>query len=197
LSSSSQTSTAVTPCLEAALAIPPTPSPLPLTSADTRSVRAELLCDRHGPALYLLALTVTGCPGEAQRAVAAVIADACRPPDRLGPVGDHGARRELARRVYAECTSREERAEFDTGVRPLVFEDFMPWLGALSRYQRAAIALCLYGEHRAWQAANVLEVSTATVHELLFWGLQDLTQWTRSPAAKPVSAPPGRQRAGD
>jgi hypothetical protein len=179
------------------LAIPPTPSPLPLTSADTRSVRAELLCDRHGPALYLLALTVTGCPGEAQRAVAAVIADACRPPDRLGPVGDHGARRELARRVYAECTSREERAEFDTGVRPLVFEDFMPWLGALSRYQRAAIALCLYGEHRAWQAANVLDVSTATVHELLFWGLQDLTQWTRSAGARPVTAPPGRQRAGD
>lgn len=179
------------------MAIPPTPSLLPPSSADSSSVPAERLCDRHGPALYLLALTVTGCPGEARRAVAAVIADTCRRPDRLGPVGNHGTRRELARRVYAECTNREERARFDPDVRPLVFEDFMPWLGELSRYQRAAIALCLYGEHRAWQAANVLEVSTATVHELLFWGLQDLTQWTRSARTKPVPAPPGRQRAGD
>ena len=91
----------------------------------------------------------------------------------------------------------DEQVRFDPAVRPLRFDDFIPWLGTLSSYQRAAIGLCVYGEHRAWQAAEVLDVSTATVHELLFWGLQDLAQWSRVPPARPAFAPLGRQSAGD
>jgi hypothetical protein len=167
-------------------------------------VRAEDLCDRHGAALYLLALTITGCPVASQAAVAATISDACRHgrPPRWMDEGE--VRRRLARRVYVECAARDEQARFDPAVRPLFFEDFIPWLGTLSSYQRAAIGLCVYGEHRVWQAAEVLDVSTATVHELLFWGLQDLAQWRRvRPArsrvrpARPAFAPLGRQRACD
>jgi hypothetical protein len=136
------------------------------------------LCDRHGAALYLLALTISGNPAEAQAAVAVVLADACRPHDRPAAVGPHGVRHELARRVYVECTARGEQVRFDPAVQPLRFEHFMAWVGALSAYQRAAIALCVYGDHRVWQVAELLGVSTATVHELVFWGLQDLAQWS-------------------
>jgi DNA-directed RNA polymerase specialized sigma24 family protein len=163
------------------------PSPDPVAS----------LCDRHGAALYLLALTISGDPAEAQAAVAVVLADACRPHDRPATAGPHGVRHELARRVYVQCTARGEQVGFDPAVQPLRFEHFMGWLGTLSGYQRAAIGLCVYGEHRVWQAAEVLDVSTETVHELLFWGLQDLAQWSRVPPARPAFAPLGRQSAGD
>jgi DNA-directed RNA polymerase specialized sigma24 family protein len=160
------------------------------TGADPLTVRAAGLADRHGPALHLLALTVTGSPVRSRTAVAAVIADACRRPD-LDDVDDREVRRELARQTFYRCAETGDQVRFDPAVRPLQFEDFMAWLGTLSGYQRAVIALCVYGEHRAWQAAAVLDVSTATVHELLFWGLQDLAQWTRA------AAPAGRRRARD
>ena len=160
-------------------------------------VRAEDLCDRHGAALYLLALTITGCPVESQAAVVATISDACRDGQPAQSVDDGEVRRRLARRVHVECAARDEQVRFDPAVRPLLFEDFIPWLGTLSSYQRAAIGLCVYGEHRVWQAAEVLDVSTATVHELLFWGLQDLAQWSRVPPARPAFASLGRQSAGD
>ena len=168
----------------------PAPSPVP-AGADPLSVRAGILADRHGPALYLLALTVTGSPVRSRTVVAAEIADACRTPDLAGSEAGHEVRRELARRTFYRCAATADQVRFDPAVRPLHFEDFMAWLGTLSAYQRAAIALCVYGDHRAWQAAAVLDLSTATVHELLFWGLQDLVQWTRA------AAPPGRRRARD
>jgi hypothetical protein len=168
---------------------------------DALPVRAEDLCDRHGAALYLLALTITGSPDESQAAVVATISDACRDrqplPGSMDELGEGEVRRALARRVYVECAARDEQVSFDPAVRPLHFEDFIPWLGTLSSYQRAAIGLCVYGEHRAWQAAEVLDVSTATVHELLFWGLQDLAQWSRVPPARPAFAPLGRLGAVD
>jgi hypothetical protein len=167
------------------------PFPVPTTGTDLVSARAAGLADRHGPALYLLGLTVTGSPARSRAAVAAVIADACRRPERPGAVDEQEVRRELARQTFYRCAATAEQVRFDPAVRPLHFEDLMAWLGTLSGYQRAAIALCVYGEHRAWQAAAVLDVSTATVHELLFWGLQDLVQWTRA------ATPPGRQRARD
>lgn len=143
------------------------------------------LCARHGAALYLLALTICGSPAHAQAAVAVVLADACRPHDRPAIGGPHGVRHELARRVYVHCAARDEQARFDPAVQPLRFEHFMAWLGTLSGYQRVAIGLCLYGEHRVWQVADLLGVSTETVHELVFWGLQDLAQWTTGRPARP------------
>jgi DNA-directed RNA polymerase specialized sigma24 family protein len=166
------------------------PSPV-RSGADSLPVGAAGLAERHGPALYLLALTVTGSPVRSRTAVAAVIADACRRPDLADAVDEHEVRRELGRHTFYRCAAIADQVRFDPAVRPLQFEDFMAWLGTLSGYQRAAIALCVYGEHRAWQTAAVLNVSTATVHELLFWGLQDLVQWTRA------AAPRGRRRARD
>lgn len=166
----------------------PAQPPVPASEAELLSARAADLVDRHGPALYLLGLTVTGSPGQARAAVASVIGDACREPEHPGPVDPHEVRRGLARHTFSRCAVDAGGARFDPAVQPLHFADFMAWLGTLSGYQRAAIALCVYGEHRAWQAAAVLDVSTATVHELLFWGLQDLAHWSGAAA-------PGRRPA--
>ena len=170
---------------------PTTSSPLPPAWGPSPDPVASL-CDRHGVALYLLALTISGNPAQAQAAVAIVLADACRPHDRPAAVSPHGVRHELARRVYVQCAARDEQVRFDPAVRPLRFEHFMAWLGTLSGYQRAAIGLCLYGDHRVWQVADLLGVSTETVHELVVWGLQDLAQWTTGRSGRPA-----RHSAGD
>ena len=156
------------------------------SECDAVSDAAGALCDRHGLSLYLLALTVTGSPALARAAVAEVISDACRRGEHPGLADPRDVRRELARRVYDACASRGDPVGFDPAVRPLLFEDFMAWLGPLSGYQRAAIGLCRYGEHRAWQVADLLGVSTATVHELIFWGLQDLAQRARGCGGRPL-----------
>ena len=173
---------------------PATSSTLPCAWAPSPDPVASL-CDRHGAALYLLALTISGSPADAQAAVAAVLADACRPDDPTATVGPHGVRHELARRVYVRCNARGEQVGFDPAVQPLRFEHFMAWLGTLSGYQRAAIGLCVYGDHRGWQVAELLGVSTVTVHELLFWGLQDLAQWTAGRSGR--VGLPGRHSARD
>ena len=78
---------------------PATSSTLPSAWAPSPDPVASL-CDRHGAALYFLALTISGNPADAQAAVAAVLADACRPHEGLAAAGPHGVRHELARRVY-------------------------------------------------------------------------------------------------
>lgn len=132
----------------------------------------EDVWQRHGQALFALALVVCDDAETAESVVLQAILDACTPADiAVGAVG----RQELARYVYVLWQRRcdeppkavdPQRCEASgAGTSPSA-------AGAgLSRQQRSAIALALFGDHSYREAASLMGLAPSAVAELMRTGL--------------------------
>lgn len=153
---------------------------------DARSRFVDHACDHHGEAMLGLAVMILGGPAEAELAVVDAISDAYA--RSLGTrAHDSGSlRRELARLTYWRCirgrgpgTANDPPAATTVGLEPGSASLATESLRTLPVQERAAIALCLYGEHTYQEAADLLALPSETVAELLSLGLHRLAPHLR------------------
>ncbi|MGC4943538.1 hypothetical protein [Kribbella sp. DT2] len=113
------------------------------------------LCDRHGAALFTVALAMTDDPVRAEEAVVRVLVEA-------GELrGAHRSRRELARSVYLYS---QRPPQGSSTVSP----------PEADRQQRAAVCLAHHGDHSLGDLAELLGVSQQAAAALLRAGLRNL-----------------------
>jgi hypothetical protein len=123
--------------------------------------------------MFALALVVCEDPDVAESVVVQAILDACTPADiAVGSVG----RQELARYVFV--LQQRRRAERPAGaVRDRTFDagalgsSGVAVAADLSRRQRAAIALALFGDHSYRDIASLTGETPLAVAELMRSGL--------------------------
>lgn len=141
---------------------------------------AEELYDGHGGALFSLACIILGDRAEAEGVVRHVLLEA---DGRPALDTSHGQRRRhLARLVYLRCTRTRltsqvlahdlpsSRHRREGRAQPPI----MVMLGELSEQQRAAIALCLHGDHTYDDVADLMSLPAAVVADLLRSALHKL-----------------------
>lgn len=139
----------------------------------------DTLLDEHGADLFSLAYTILGDHVEAEDVVAHLLSDACRRPH---PNRDRGSRRNLSRRLYLSCTRVRigPRLPYVPVERPVDRDaaavTMMVRLGELSEQQRAALALCLFGDHTYEQVADLIALPEPVVLQLLCSGLSEIRQ---------------------
>lgn len=144
------------------------------------AANAELLRYHHEDALYLCALVLTGDHDQARDLTAQCISLAVVDPASTDPskrADPLRTRRDLARSVIEIHRQHPTVPAADPiGKAPTSFGELVGLLEQLTHLQRAALALCVYGDHSAAQAAIVLGISAETCHQLLISGLGDLAQ---------------------
>ncbi len=132
------------------------------------------LWNRHGGYAYALACALLGSEAAAADAVAASMADL----NGSGKMSDEEARSLLAGSIYRHASTQpSELGDTDQLPQPMV------WLSRLARLQRASLALCVYGGLTHREAASLLDVSPATVAELITAGLKELGRLAAADAA--------------
>ena len=119
------------------------------------------LCDRHGAALFTLALAVTEDRARAEEVVVEVLAEA-------GELADASrSRRELARSVYLHAAAGQS----STPAPATSSYD-------ACRQQHAAICLAHHGDHSLGDLADLFGLPKHAVAELLRSGLRNLNATT-------------------
>lgn len=137
--------------------------------------------DHHGTSMFCLAMVVTGRAAEAEMAVVDAISEA-RGRSSCTRADDHDSlRHELARLTYWRCIRGRGPGTMDyVPSAPTVGFDHRSGalatesLRTLPVQERAAIALCLYGEHTYQEAADLVALPPTTVAGLLSVGLRRL-----------------------
>jgi len=155
--------------------------------AASRIEALEEAYDRHGDALYRLALLITGRQKAAEDAVVDAFSVWWQAPGNVDP-WEPSLRSALAGAVYSRCldapTARNRRRQGAPGLGALA---------ALPRMQRDLLALVWFGEHTRRQAAARVGVSddaaaSMLTHALSAVGGLDLTK--RGGTATRVAAAP-------
>ncbi|QIK76111.1 RNA polymerase sigma factor [Nocardioides piscis] len=126
----------------------------------------EEVWDHHGTSLYTLACALLGDEAAATQAVTLAMADLARSADGWSTTD---VRATLVRGVY-----EHSQAIVDLTPRTLDLPPAMAWLERVAPLQRACLALCLFGGLTHRQAADLIDVPSATVAELLTAGLKEL-----------------------
>lgn len=133
----------------------------------------EQLWDVHGSALFSLACTLIGDEPAALNAVTWAMVDLYSHSDTVPDMPSGEALREAAecvfRRCHAELADTHEQ-------RTMILPPLMAWLGEITRDQRDALALCVFGGHTYGKAASLLDLPSDVVAGLLTSGLQELTR---------------------
>lgn len=131
-------------------------------------VSSELddLWERRGASAYALACALLGNEVAATEAVRLAMADLTREAGGLPP---EQARLRLTHRVYQHALELTV-APPDSARLPAA----MVWVSRLAWLQRASIALCVFGGLTYRQAAELLDVPSRTVADLLTAGLREL-----------------------
>jgi hypothetical protein len=127
---------------------------------------------RHGQAMFALALVVCEDAETAESVVVQAILDACTPSDiAVGCVG----RQELARYVYVLDERRRGEDRRPPGApRPdaaALASSGIAGAHGLSHRQRSAIALALFGDHTYREVASLMGLPAPDVAELMRSGL--------------------------
>jgi len=147
-------------------------------------LRAAALTSAHGAELYKMARLLVGTD-LARSTVTEVLAAASLPGASLRLTSEAVARRELGRQVFLAC-----RAESLAGERTGRPSDSPPrrtrWLDTASLYQRAPLALCVYGGHTTAEAGALLALTQERVCELLRAALEGLTVAAQGAAMVPA-----------
>jgi len=129
--------------------------------AASRTEGLEEAYDRHGDALYRLALLITRSQRAAEDAVIDAFSAWWQAPGNVDP-GKQGLRSVLAGAVYSCCldapTARIRRRQGASGLGALA---------TLPRMQRDLLALVLFGEHTSRQAAARMGVRDDTAASML------------------------------
>lgn len=129
------------------------------------SDRVTLMVD-HGADLLAMARLITGDDQMAREAVVHVVAQAT--PVQVSPAGaaaDSEIRRVLADALFAACWSVPV---MDNGC------EYLGWAASAAAYQRAALALYVYGCHTAAQTGELLDLPDQTVRQSLVATLSEL-----------------------
>lgn len=136
---------------------------------------------RHGQAMFALALVLCDDAEAAEAVVVQSILDACTPTDiTVAAAG----RQEMARYIYVLAERRRgERAEPE-GVerRPdgaALASSGIAGASELSHRQRAAIALALFGDHTYRDVASLMDLPAPDVAELMRSGLIEAGRGSR------------------
>ena len=138
----------------------------------TQRTDLEETWHRHGAALFALSLVLFEDVDAAESVVTQAFLDACTPADiALAPV----SRRELARYVYVLWV---RRTTAPGSARQLAFSAHPGWrpsgvaaMAKLSRLQRTAIALALFGEHTYTEIATLMDLPAMDIASLMRSGL--------------------------
>ncbi|MGZ5366934.1 hypothetical protein [Aeromicrobium sp.] len=137
----------------------------------------ERLIAEHGSALSALASIILIDRAEAEDEVTRMLAHVCELPIAIH---DSGTRKRLSRRLYLNCTwarlvsDGPPAAPSRLESSPDGFDASIARLTALSKQQRAAIALFLYGDHTYREMAELLAIPELVVLGLLGSGLAEL-----------------------
>jgi hypothetical protein len=144
------------------------------TRSSTRSAPPAIddVWQRHGRAMFALALVVCEDAEAAETVVVQAILDACTPSDiAVLSVG----RQELARYVYVlEGRRRAESTQPAADRRPdaaALSSSGVAGAEDLSHRQRSAIALALFGDHTYRDVASLMGLPAPDVAELMRSGL--------------------------
>lgn len=155
--------------------------------APPTTTSVEALYDDHGAALFAVARLLLDDLGDARGVVVDVLIENGR---RQLPGQD--VRRYLACQVYLGCVRARMRrhavlpeSEAHTlPPRAVRHTSAVPGLAELSEQQRAAVALCLYGEHTYVDVADTLSLPPPVVTTLLRSGLRKLRAAQRAPGSE-------------
>lgn len=152
---------------------PASPGPESTSEASQRAYALRLM-KLHGVDLEQLARLLIGAEVLARLVVVSVIATASRQA-AASQSSETGAetRRVLARLVFVACWTEPGGAMAAQPGANLTNE-FGRWIATTSQYQRAALALYLYGCHSAGQAGSLLNLPLYAVHRLLAGALLEL-----------------------
>ena len=121
---------------------------------------------RHGTAVFALALVLSDDSEDAEAVVVQAFLDACTPGDiAVAAVSRH----EMARYVYVLWLRRmaEPKARAELKAQ----RSQVPVLGGMTHLQRTAIALALFGEHTYQEIASLMELTPKDVAALMRSGL--------------------------
>lgn len=130
----------------------------------------DTLLGSHGEALFGLAMLILADRDRAATVAEQAIWDAYKGPlDVARPAN----RRELARYVYVRCVRQLESPPMTPGVRDAARDDPQPTtiFTSLSYDQRAAIGLCVFGQHTYADSADLTGLTRTEVADLLRSGL--------------------------
>ncbi len=136
---------------------------------------------RHGQAMFALALVICQDAETAESVVVQAVLDACTPSDiAVGSV----SRQELARYVYVlDERRRGGSAQPVLDARPpeaaALASSGVAGVRALSRRQRSAIALALFGDHTYREIASLMGLPAPDVAELMRSGLIEAGRGSR------------------
>lgn len=137
--------------------------------ARLRAARAGDLCatgqiyDRHGPAMFQLACTVTGDRQQAEAAVVAAMVEALTDPASSQPAV--AMRTDLALRTYQRCLAPDGSVSAGTAVTELTM---------MADRRRAVLALVTYGDLTCAQVGDLMGLGQPMVAGLLRAGLRQL-----------------------
>jgi hypothetical protein len=137
----------------------------------------DRLSAEHGSALSAMASIILIDRAEAETAVKRMLAHVCDLPIAIH---DSGTRKRLSRRLYLNCTwarlVSDGPPEVPSWLEPSPdgFADSIARLTALSKQQRVAIALFLYGDHTYREMAELMAIPELVVLGLLRSGLAEL-----------------------
>jgi hypothetical protein len=144
-------------------------------SRRSSSTNIEAVWQRHGQALFALALVVCEDAEAAESVVVQAILDACTPCDiAVASVG----RQELARYVYVLWQRGRDEQPGALGSGRCADADALASSGVaatagLTHQQRSAIALALFGDHTYREIASLMELAPPDVADLMRTGLVD------------------------
>ena len=158
------------------------------TSEASRRAHALRLMTLHGFDLQRMAQLLIGAEVLARVVVVSVIGTASGQAAAQGRASQTEAetetetRRVLARLVFDACwtepggalTPTESNPRSQVLQAPDLANEFGRWISTTSQYQRAALALYLYGCHSATQAGIVLNLPLYAVHRLIAGALLEL-----------------------
>jgi hypothetical protein len=140
---------------------------VPASEADAWTpAQLESLWNRHGGSAYAFACALLGDEAAAARTVTLAMVDLAL---SASSESREGTLCFLARRVYAHGREAVVGPSGTSDLPPV-----MVWLGQLAQLQRACLALCVYGGLTHREAADLLDIPSGRVAELLTAGLREL-----------------------
>jgi hypothetical protein len=124
---------------------------------------------RHGAAVFALALVLSDDAEDAESVVVQAFLDACTPSDlALATLTRH----DIARYVYVLWLRRVAESGMVAGIETRrTGSSGLPALREMSSLQRTAIALALFGEHTYQEIASLMELTPKNVAALMRSGL--------------------------
>lgn len=148
------------------------------TSDPSPCATALRLTALHAADLLRMAQLLTGAEAQAKRVVDSVIAAASLHGVAASESSETEIRRLLARLVLVACWTEPVGA---MAARPSdLTTEFVRWIAVTSQYQRAALALYLYGCHSSSQAGNVLNLPPQAACRLIAGSLLEFANELRS-----------------